>query len=265
MTRNLRRLGALTGLVVGAWFAFPGELRAQESARSEAQMNEARGLYDAGAVAFSDGRFEDALSRWQEAYALSDLSAFLYNIGTAYDRLGRSAEALEHYRAYVAALPEAENLNYVMRRMTVLETQIPSANENAENEDETESVDGGETADGGASSQHGSSRVSVPAIAMVAGGGALLVAGLATGLAANGRYTTLEDGCVQGRCQAAQQGDIDGLKRLALSTDILLSVGVVATLAGVLWLIIGGGSDNEDGQTVRVDLGPRGVAVSGRF
>lgn len=266
---------ALTFFALFAFSLLAPPSFAQDNARNQ----EARGLYEAGAVAFGDGRFEDALGRWEEAYALTELPALRYNIGTANDRLGQAREALSHYRAYLEAVPDAENRNYVVRRIEVLQVQVAESDAaaaaqaaaerrdqaatNLESETEVEIQEVQANPETSGSTE--SSGLSAPALVVTATGGALLVAGLATALVTNGRYSDLEDGCSMGICTTEQSGDIDGLRRMALTTDILLAVGGVATVAGVLWLIVGSGADDADESALRLDVGHDRVLVSGAF
>ncbi len=279
----MRRLGLMATLVFGL----------SGSAIVAAQQDntpEARALYDAGAAAFADGRFEDALSRWQEAYALSELPALRYNIGTAHDRLGHQQEAVEHYRAYLAAVENPPNLNYVRRRIEVLDRQVaeseePSTAEPAESSQEStdiiaassnesdeemdsvssdsETVEANPPIDYQGDADAESGGVPIGGIVMTAGGGALLVAALATGLVANGQYGDLDDACIDGRCDPERQGDVDQLRTMTLTTDILLIAGGAVTLGGVLWMILGG-SDGE-GDDIAIDVGPQYVGMRGRF
>lgn len=117
---------ALTVLV--APLALPlRSAEAQDAASDGGRDDEARSLFEAGRTAFAAGRFESALARFREAYELSGRAALLYNIGTAADRLRRDAEALEAFRAYVAAEPDAENRAEVESRIAVLERAIAAA------------------------------------------------------------------------------------------------------------------------------------------
>ncbi|MFK8004317.1 MAG: hypothetical protein AB8H86_32425 [Polyangiales bacterium] len=243
---------------------------------------EARSLYDAGVVAFEDGRFEAALARWQEAYDLTHLPALLYNIGTAHDRLGQAEEAATDYREYLAAVPNADNKNYVERRLALLEEQVEAAREaaaredaareaaaateadaQAESEAEAEVGEGEQGAEENVNEAVQSSGLPVGAIVTTATGGALLIAGLATALVSNGRHSDLESSCVDGLCGADAQSDIDGLRRINLTTDVLLAVGGVVTVTGVIWWIVGGGSDDDS--RAQVDVGLGSVSVRGRF
>lgn len=85
---------------------------------------EGRGLFEAGRAAFEDGRYEDAVGYFDRAYQLSHRAQLLYNIGSAYDRLRRDAEALAAFEQYVRELPDAANVREVEARMRVLREAV---------------------------------------------------------------------------------------------------------------------------------------------
>ena len=83
----------------------------------------ARELYDNGAILYEEGRYEDAIAAWEEAYRLSGRPLLLFNIANALERLGRYDEAmvdLSRYRAFAPA-EERETLD---RRIRNLELRI---------------------------------------------------------------------------------------------------------------------------------------------
>lgn len=66
----------------------------------------ARELYENGAVLYEEGRYEDAVAAWEEAWRLSGRPLLLYNMANAMERLGRWEEAMDllnRYRAYAPA------------------------------------------------------------------------------------------------------------------------------------------------------------------
>jgi tetratricopeptide (TPR) repeat protein len=81
---------------------------------------EARALFEAGRVAFTAGRFGDALSHFTRSYELSGRPELLFNIASAEDRLRRDASAIEHYQAFLTAVPDAENRPFVEERLAFL-------------------------------------------------------------------------------------------------------------------------------------------------
>ncbi len=121
-SQQLRLVVAL-GCMLGAAVALPCAVQAQAAA-SEKRDAEARGLFDAGKAAFESGRFEVALERWQEAYALSGRPALQYNIGLALDRLRRDQDALEAFRAYLTWDSEGERAEEVKGRIEAIEKAL---------------------------------------------------------------------------------------------------------------------------------------------
>ena len=107
-------------LVVSA--ALPERTRAQDA--PSAHDAEARALFEAGRVAYSDGRFEAALTHFRNSYELSGRPRLLYNIGSAADKLRRDQQALEAFEAYLAQVPGADNRNEVAARIEVLRAQL---------------------------------------------------------------------------------------------------------------------------------------------
>lgn len=81
-------------VVLGA----PGAASAQDlagptSPPSEAQIAEARGLYQAGNAAADEGRFDDALPLFVRAFSLSGNPAALYNAARTLRSLGRHVQS----------------------------------------------------------------------------------------------------------------------------------------------------------------------------
>ncbi|AKF11592.1 hypothetical protein DB32_008741 [Sandaracinus amylolyticus] len=101
------------------------------SSQSSSRDAEARALFEAGRVAFADGRFEDALEYFERSHELSGRPELLYNIGTSSDRLRREREAVSAFEAYLAALPDAPNRREVEGRLRVLREEIAREDEQA--------------------------------------------------------------------------------------------------------------------------------------
>lgn len=108
-------VAALTCLLLFAFIAVPAS--AQEDVRSVA---EARSVFEAGQVAFDDGRYSDALGYFQRSYALSHLPELLFNIALCQDRLRDDDAAVASYRRYIYEMPRASNRPEVERRLEAL-------------------------------------------------------------------------------------------------------------------------------------------------
>jgi len=81
---------------------------------------EARSVFEAGELAYSAGRFENALDYFERACALSQRPVLLFNIGTAAERLRHDDRAIEAFEGYLAAMPDAPNAASVRSRLEIL-------------------------------------------------------------------------------------------------------------------------------------------------
>lgn len=244
-----------------------GEGPPDESSDSEetpVDDGEARSLFEAGQAAFSDGRFEDALARWQQSYELTQHPELLYNIATSLDRLGRLAEARERYTAFLEAMPDASNRNYVRRRVDVIDEQL-AGNEPDASEAPPPGTDGapGVLADPVETpSVNEPSRVG-PAI-LFGLAGAALVGGIVTAVLAEGQYGDLDDACPNGVCGEASRGDIDTLTALTVSADMLFGVAALSAVGGLLWWLLDTGDADVEASAM-CGFGGCAGSVRGRF
>lgn len=94
---------------------------------ASARDEEARNLFEAARAAYEEGRYEEALERFEESYRLSARPGLLYNIGQTAERLRRDERAIEAYEAYLAAAPDAPNAAAVQRRIEILREQLAVA------------------------------------------------------------------------------------------------------------------------------------------
>jgi tetratricopeptide (TPR) repeat protein len=98
--------------------------RALADANTTAEDREARKLFESGAAAFEAEQYERALESFEKAYDLSPRPVLLFNIAKSEDKLDRRREALEHYKRFLAAVPDAANRAQVERRIDELDTEI---------------------------------------------------------------------------------------------------------------------------------------------
>lgn len=84
----------------------------------------ARKTYQAGAEAYSEGRYKDAIDLFLEAARIAPNPAFSYNIGLAYEQLGDHDNALRWYRDYLRELPEAPDRADIEPRVREAEQRL---------------------------------------------------------------------------------------------------------------------------------------------
>jgi tetratricopeptide (TPR) repeat protein len=91
--RSLFSLLAVVSLLALAGPARADDIAGPTHTPTDAEITEARGLYQSGNAAADAGRFADALGLYTRAYALSGNPAALYNTARTLRSLGRHADA----------------------------------------------------------------------------------------------------------------------------------------------------------------------------
>ena len=84
----------------------------------------ARRRYQAGAQAYQQGRYKDAIDLFLDADRIATSPAFAYNIGLAYEQLGDAPNALRWYRAYLRDLADAPDRADIERRIVRAEGRL---------------------------------------------------------------------------------------------------------------------------------------------
>jgi tetratricopeptide (TPR) repeat protein len=80
----------------------------------------ARAAFEAGRLAYDHGRFAEALGHFELAYELNRHPKLLFNIARAAEFDGRSRRAIDAYGAYLSAIPDADNRDFVEARLARL-------------------------------------------------------------------------------------------------------------------------------------------------
>ncbi len=218
----------------------------------------ARELFQKGDTAYAEGRYEEALSAFQEAYDLSGRPQLLFNVSNALERLGRYAEAIDALEKYLAS-GKAKDRDVVQKRLANLKKRVDEqkkAEERAREEEEKKRA-----ADNRAEQAAGPSEKAEPAsppaaspppsekparvlpiVLLGAGGAALVTAGVFGVLTLSARGD-VDAGCRPGPagriCNADAGSAIDRDKTFGLVTDIALVSGIVLGAAGVYFLLSG--------------------------
>lgn len=94
------------------------KLNAEE--QRQALGEEARAFFDRGTKLYAGGHYKAAAAAFTAALQLSDAPELHYNLAVTSERLGAIADALDHYRAYLDALPEAPDRAEVLARLDAL-------------------------------------------------------------------------------------------------------------------------------------------------
>jgi tetratricopeptide (TPR) repeat protein len=287
-------LGVAIG-VLAAGLAWTDAAHAQEG--GELTDEEARNLFQAGAIAFDQGRFVNALEHFERAYTLSKRPQLLFNIGVVADRLRQDARALQAFEQYMELVPDGAEAANVRARIAVLRKTIEERR-SAEPPPEASGEAGAQGAQPGAGPQvapppaapapaapparpamdppaqgvapaaserdaaqdrAGGGSAVVPWV-LVGAGAAVAVTGgvlLALGQSRRGK---IEDAAVGSAWdEVAQYDDADTFTGVGAA---LLGVGVAGAVIGVV-LLAGGEGDGGERASASVQLGPSGVLVRG--
>lgn len=214
--------------------------------------DEARQLFEAGDVAYQNGRFDRAYEYFRQSYELSNRALILYNMGLSAELARRDEEALEAYRGYLAAVPASEVHARVRTRVEVLEARVASGDADPP----AASDDGG----GASQSTEGGGSDGLGGWLLFGGGLAVAITGaVLVGVAAS------DVDRVQNAPQDAAWADYEEsasrAEPLSIAGGVLLGVGAAAAALGIVLAVTSGGSD----ESVALRVGPTSLAVTGSF
>jgi len=212
----------------------------------------ARELYENGAILYEEGRYQDAIKAWREAYLLSGRPLLLYNIANAQERLGEwrlALETLNEYRAYAPA-SDREMLD---RRINNLERRLADMKQGPVTTSFTES-DPAPT---------GNASTDVVALGLLGGGGTLLTVGTVFAFRARGARKSAEVLCVEANdSPLCPSTAADVLRKDTVSSwvaDSAFVLGAVATGLGT-WRLL------QVDSGLSLSVSPDGIiAMEGQF
>lgn len=218
---------------------------------------EARALFDAGQIAYTDGRYEAALQDFVQAHDLSGRPELLYNIALAAERLRHDQEALDAYEQFLAARPDTSMHAAIESRIQILRTAIaehstPPPPAEVSEEPESQSPPP-------APEPPPSSGPDVGALTLTIGGGVVTVAGVVL-LALSGVAAAHVSGASYPAAWSDYHADYDNAQTFSIAGGVLAGVGAAALVAGIVWLAVGSGSHSAD-----VAIGPSGLTLRGTF
>src|SRR5689334_19842947 len=96
---------------------------AQVKTEKAANDTRARELFQKGDTAYAEGRYEEALAAFQEAYDLSGRAQLLFNVSNALERLGRYQEAVDALEKYLSS-GKAKDRDVVQKRLANLKKRV---------------------------------------------------------------------------------------------------------------------------------------------
>jgi tetratricopeptide (TPR) repeat protein len=102
---------AIALLAPGAWAAPTNDQRALQ-------------LFEESAKAYREARFDDCIRLLQQARSLKPVPVLLYDLGRAYDAIGRLDEAARSFEQYLREDPNAPDKKAIEARIATLRRQI---------------------------------------------------------------------------------------------------------------------------------------------
>ncbi len=269
-----------------------GVVRAQAADAPSDRDQDARQLFQAAQVLYTDGDFERAGQMFESAYELSGRTQMLYNAYLAYRDGQMHADAQRVLGQYLDQ-PDAQNRHQLEARLAALqraaeESERSGASEETRAESVASSDDPGDSGEVPATATpeeaasdtdvthelEGTSGRSAVGPVVVGAGAALLIVGGVMGIMATKDANTLAERCVGTLCSPDDIGLRDQSRRRGnASTALLVGGGLTAALGAVLWALRGRAADTEGDASAsvrpRVDVGCNGhscaALVRGNF
>lgn len=237
------RMVALFVVLAFVAIASASVARAQDAADpADANDEEARTLFREGEAAYGEGRFEEALDRFQRAYELSQRVALLYNVGLAAMNVGKDREALEAFRGYLASDQDLPNRAIVEARVVTLERRIAEQAAEEERLREAQSRTSGAPGVGWA--------LTIAGGVLIAGGAVVFTLGM------------LDYDAVA----SAQDEDWSSVSGAYDRAPIFTGAGIAGAGVGAALLVAGIVLvATADSGPVDVAVGPGGLAIGGRL
>jgi hypothetical protein len=188
--------------------------------------DEARQLYQQGAEAFRQGRYDAAIKSFEASYARVPEPMLLFDIAQVYQRMGSACDAVRFYREYLQRDQAGEKRAIVEQRLAELEPCGGGATATPETSlaKPLSVKQAGPTA---------TARTRLPVV-LVLSGAALAAGGLIAFASASSEYDRLRASCFD-HCAPSQVATID--TRLELSYALFAAGGAAATAAITLWLM----------------------------
>jgi tetratricopeptide (TPR) repeat protein len=225
-------------------------------------------LYLEGDRLYAQGRYEEAVARFLEAYEKSGRDELLFNLANTYERMGRYAEAAEALERY-AASPRAVDVEAVRQRIRSIQERAAEVRIRSEElerlrarppcpdpitcpvlEPEPEASDRW-------------------AYVLLGTGGVGVVAGVVFAFTARAAGSDAEALCAPGGlCPAEAQTELDRERRFALAADLSIGLGLVSLAGGAYWLWRAHRDDDPPERTRVAPVGVPGgvgIGVAGAF
>lgn len=199
--------------------------------QTNALDDEARERFSLGRTFYEAGHFREAAEQFDRAYRLSGRPQLLYNLYVAQRDAGNWSAAESSLRGYLEKVPDAPDRITLDARLRSLEEQ------NAQRRKQAEESAAARKREAMRQTHKEVVHSKVPWI-VAASGGALLAGSIVTGVIAKSKDGDVDKACAMGGtvCPEWERSDAKKAYGLAITTDLLWTIGGAAALTGlVLW------------------------------
>lgn len=237
------------------------------AAVAQPRSDDAEAHFGRGTALHRQGRFSEAAEEFLVAWRLSHSTELLYNAYVAYRDAADTRRAADVLREYLAVEPRAHNRQVLQASLAAMEAQLRAATPAT-----PEPVAPAPVAVV-APAPAVVMRTPPPAarprrslvlpVALIAGGGAAIVAGAVLGVTVLSTEHDLSAACIDRVCDPALRSEADSGRTRAAVTDVLLGVGLASAAVGVIVLLTSHGESS--GPVVGAACAPGGCAAQMRL
>jgi len=227
----------------------------QTSTRVDARF---RALVDEGLEAYEAGSFDEAASRFLEAYDLIPEPELIYNAGRSFEKGLQREAAIERYEQFLTLEGTTARLrSRALDSLKLLRRELEALREPAPTAEPPERAPPAATTRPPALPR-GPNRALE--ITLLSSGGVALVAGGVFGILALQSRSDFDD--AEG---SERVGLRDEVERNALVADVLLASGAALTATGIVLFFVRKGPRDARRAAWAPAVGPNTVGVTGRF
>lgn len=236
-------------------------------AKVDPRIAEAKKLFEAGAAAYAQGNYEEAIRAWDKSYELSHKPLIFESIANAWERLGDARKARDYLARWREAAP-AEERDLLDARIKNLDGRVQREEEATRKVAEEKAA---REAREKAEAEAARSKWWLPGSILAGSGVALVIAGVSVGAVAKGKRP--EDGACKTAgektfCTAAAADAVKASNTLAMVGDALWITGAAAAAAGAVLIILQRPATAKDAAPTAaawIAPTPGGVLLGGRF
>jgi tetratricopeptide (TPR) repeat protein len=223
---------------------------------SDSDVDAAKGMHKAAEQYYAKARYDRAIQSWKEAYGF-DCRAhpLLINIGNAYEKLGRTEEAIEAFQTYVDRMGDRADQTVVDKvsnlKKNIIETPDPKPVPDPDPyppdpKPDPEPDNGGDDGVGGGPGP-------LPWVVVGIGAGVAVLGGALLGVGTSKESDAeaicpVRKACTDPEAQALGNEGLDFQR----AGGALLGIGLAAVAGGVLWYFLDQPSDDAQTTTTRV-------------